>query len=76
MRPFICHRSKERGPFFYSSYKEKIIRFVIRKDKTIAHEEKDHINDELYVEEFIELNYKNVIKYWNGLLSDREFLNK
>lgn len=75
MRPFLL-QIKRAGAFFYSSYKEKIIRFAIRKDKTIAHEEKDHINDELYVEEFIELNYKNVIKYWNGLLSDREFLNK
>lgn len=75
MRPFFVTDQKS-GSFFYSSYKEKIIRFAIRKDKTIAHEEKNHINDELYVEEFIELNYKNVIKYWNGLLSDREFLNK
>ena len=68
-------KHKRGEPFFYTSSKEKIIKFTIRSDKTIVQETKEHIDDKFYIEEFIKLNYKTIIKHWNGAISDREFLD-
>ena len=68
-----CYGNEE--PFFYSSFKSKIIKFIIHQDKTITYENKEQIDYKLYVEEFIKLNYETIIKHFNGETSDKEFLD-
>ena len=59
-------------PFFYTSSKGKVSKYYI-EDNMVTCEEDN--GDKCYIEEFIKLNHKAIIKYWNGLLTDEDFLN-
>lgn len=69
---FFALGSSGTKPFFYTSSKGKVSKYYIEDNMVTCEEDND---DKCYIEEFIKLNHKAIIKYWSGLLTDEDFLN-
>ncbi len=69
---FFALGSSGTKPFFYTSSKGKASKYYIEDNMVTCEEDND---DKCYIEEFIKLNHKAIIKYWSGLLTDEDFLN-
>lgn len=71
---FGSKNAEEKGPEF-CIWAKGIAPYIIGKDKRIDKKEQGSTLLESLTEEFVELNYEAILEHWEGITSDREFLD-